>query len=78
MSDDTENDDKDRLISLQQAAEIYGFNADYLSSRARKGRIKAIKTGRGKGMWITTRADVEVFIASRKKTGVYRDDIVID
>ncbi len=71
MSDEV-NDDKDRLISLPEAAEIYGFSRRYLSNLARRGRLKAQKIGY---TWITTPADVESYIHSRKKTGVYRDDI---
>ena len=66
------NDDKGRLISLSEAAEIYGFNADYLRHLAHRGRLQAQKVGRN---WITTPANVETYIASRKKMGVYREDI---
>lgn len=69
------NDDKERLISLPEAAELYGFHAEYMGNLARKGRLKAFKVG---GRWITTPQDVENFIRSRKKRGVYRDDIVLD
>ena len=64
--------DKDKLISLAQAAEIYGFSQDYLSLLARKGRLKAIKIARN---WLTTPADVEEYVRSRKKRGRYRNDI---
>ena len=66
------NDDKERLISLREAAEIYGFNSDYLGQLARRGRLKCQRIG---WMWITTPADVEEFIRTRTKTGFYRDDI---
>mgnify|MGYP002713105880 CR=1 FL=1 len=76
QSDPTpENEDKTRLISLPEAAEIYGFNANYLNELARKGRLKAQKVG---DLWVTTPSDVENYIASRKKRGVYRDDIQVD
>lgn len=68
-------EDKDRLISMSEAAKIYDFNADYLARLARKGRLKAQKVG---WSWVTTPADVEAFIASRQKKGAYRDDIQID
>lgn len=68
-------DDKTRLISMSEAAEIYGFNADYLARLARKGRLKAQKVG---WSWVTTPLDVEQFISSRKKRGAYRGDIQID
>ncbi len=67
-----DTDDKTRLISLAEAAELYGFDHKYLAELAKKGRLKAQKVG---FFWTTTPADVEVYIASRKKRGVYRDDI---
>jgi len=67
-----EQDDKTRLISLPEAAELYGFNAQYLSQLAKKGRLKAQKIG---GVWLTTPNSVEQYILSRKKRGAYRDDI---
>ncbi|NKQ35707.1 MAG: helix-turn-helix domain-containing protein [Chloroflexi bacterium] len=66
--------DKDRLISLAKASALYGFNQAYLATLARKGRLKAIKPG---NEWLTTPADVEDFISSRKRRGVYRDDIQV-
>lgn len=67
--------DKDKLISLAQAAEIYGFNSIYLAELARKGRLQAQKIG---NMWVTTPADVEEYIRSRDKRGAYRADIQVD
>lgn len=67
--------DKDELISLADAAERYGFNRIYLAELARKGRLKAQKIG---NMWVTTPANVETFIRSRKRRGAYRDDIQVD
>jgi hypothetical protein len=76
MSDaPTTPDDKDRLISLAESAEIYGFNAKYLGNLAKRGRLKAQKVGNS---WVTTPKDLEDFIASRQKRGLYRDDIQID
>jgi hypothetical protein len=75
MPDELRRGGKDRLISLPEAAELYGFNADYLGQLARKGRLKARKIG---NTWITTPADLEDFINSRKKRGAYRDDIQPD
>lgn len=69
-----DTDDKTRLISLPEAAELYGFSGNYLNELARKGRLEARKVG---NMWLTTPKDVEVYIESRKKRGVYRDDIEI-
>ena len=65
-------EDKTRLISLPEAAEIYGFHSEYLSNLVRKGRLKAEKIG---SFWVTTPQDVEDFIRSRQKRGAYRKDI---
>ena len=67
-----DTDDKTRLISLPEAGELYGFNADYLTQLAKRGRLEAQKVGR---FWVTTPNDVEDYIRSRQKRGVYRDDI---
>ena len=75
MPDDTNNDDKTRLISLPEAAELYGFHPEYLNQLARAERLKAKKIGR---FWVTTPNDVEEYIRSRKKRGAYRDDIQLD
>jgi len=64
--------DKTCPITLAEAAEIYGFHPNYLAELARKGRLKARKSG---GVWLTTPADLEDFIASRQKRGAYRNDI---
>ena len=72
MSDETPKDDKSRLISLPEAAELYGFNPKYLAQLANRGRLRAQKIG---NYWVTTPSDMENYILSRKKTGVYRDDI---
>ena len=66
---------KQELISLSQAAERYGLTADYLRQIAIKGRLKARKIGH---TWVTTPADVEAYIASRQKIGVFKDDLKID
>jgi hypothetical protein len=68
----TDPNDKTRLISLPEAAELYGFNPVYLGELARKGRLKAQKIGTS---WVTTPQSVEEYITSRQKRGVYRDDI---
>lgn len=63
---------KTRPITLAEAAEIYGFNHRFLAELARKGRLEARKSG---GVWLTTPADVEDYIASRQERGAYRNDI---
>jgi hypothetical protein len=67
--------DKTRLISLPEAAALYGFDLNYLGTLARKGRLNAQKVG---DRWITTPQDIENYIASRQKRGVYRNDIQLD
>ncbi|MCP4542446.1 MAG: helix-turn-helix domain-containing protein [Chloroflexi bacterium] len=74
MSEQTPDTDKDRLISLAEAAEMYGFSYGYLRQLAGRGRLKAVKIANG---WITTPTDVEAFIRTRQKRGVYRDDIQV-
>ena len=67
-----EPDDKTRLISLADAAAMYGFNPRFLGELARKGKLRANKVG---NMWTTTPSDIEAYIVSRKRTGMFRDDI---
>ena len=67
-----DTDDKTRLISLSEAAELYGFSRVYLSELAKKGRLKAQKIG---GAWVTTPNDLEEYIRSREEKGAYRGDI---
>lgn len=65
----------DELISLTEAAEIYGFSSGHLRHLAHRGRLKAHKVG---NMWVTTPADVEGYIRNREKRGAYRNDIALD
>jgi excisionase family DNA binding protein len=66
------NEDKDRVITLAEASEIYGFNHGYLRRLIHSGRLEARKSGH---VWLTTPADVENYIRSREKRGKYREDI---
>ena len=75
MPDQPDKNDKTRLISLPEAAELYGFNPQYLSRLAKKGRLRAKKVGNS---WVTTPQDVENYIRGRQKKGAYRDDIQVD
>ncbi len=72
MTNDQPVEDKHELISLAEAARRYGFNRNYLSELARRGRLKAQKVG---NMWVTTPADVEAYITSRQRRGAYRSNI---
>ena len=75
MPDEPKRGEKDRLISLSEAAAIYGFSSQYLSHLAKRGRLRAQKVGNS---WVTTPANMEDYIRSRKKRGIYRNDIQID
>lgn len=74
-TEDNDDEDKDRLISMPEAAKLYGFNPVYLTQLASKGRLNARKMA---SIWVTTPNDVEEYIRSRKKRGSYRDDIQVD
>ena len=74
-TNETPDPDKNRFISLPEAAQLYGFSARYLSNLAKRGRIKAQKIG---NFWVTTPKDMEAYIRSRKRRGVYREDIQLD
>jgi excisionase family DNA binding protein len=62
----------DELISLAEAAKLYGFDQDYLRQLIHKGRLRGRKIGRN---WVTTPRDMEQYITNRQKTGTYREDI---
>jgi hypothetical protein len=71
----SDTDDKTRLISLPEAAELYGLSHSYLRAIALSGRLKAQKIGTS---WVTTPQNIEDYIASRQTRGAYRGDIQID
>lgn len=56
--------EKTDLISLAEAAKLTPYTQEYLSLLARKGRIHALKRRRA---WVTTRKDIEEYLASLKK-----------
>ena len=56
--------EKTDLISLAEAAKLTPYSQEYLSLLARKGRLPALKRGRA---WVTTRKDVEEYLASVRK-----------
>jgi excisionase family DNA binding protein len=51
------------LISLQQAAEYAGLTKDTLHNYAKRGRLKAKRLG---PIWVTTRAAIDEYLASRE------------
>jgi excisionase family DNA binding protein len=59
----------DDLVTLAQAADLYGYSGDYLRRLAEKGRLGARKIGHH---WLTTAGDVESFLSTREKRGVYK------
>lgn len=66
------DDPAQQLITLAEASQRYDLSPTYLRTIARSGRLKAVKVGRD---WLTTPADVEAYIASRTKRGVFRNDL---
>ncbi len=60
---------KDQLLTLTQAGKRYGYSSDYLRRLAEKGRLAAHKVGHA---WLTTADDVETFLESRERRGVYK------
>lgn len=75
MTTDQPAQNKDELITLAEVSEQYGFSRGYLRELAARGRLTARKLG---NMWVTTPADVEEYIASRKRRGAYREDIDVE
>lgn len=74
MAAKTRTDKKNRLISLADASDHYGFSQAYLATLARRGRLRAQKLG---SIWVTTPDDMETYISSRKKVGLYRNDVQV-
>jgi len=62
----------DELITMAQAAEIYGFSVKYLQNLAARGRLECKKLGY---FWVTTPKAMEEFIKSRVVRGVYKKEI---
>ena len=56
--------EKTDLISLADAAKLTPYSQEYLSLLARKGRLHALKRRKA---WVTTRKDIEEYLASLKK-----------
>jgi excisionase family DNA binding protein len=80
MADDTDNQEPvdpltvGELITLQEAADYCQLQADSLQEYAKKGRLRAKKMGR---FWVTTRAAVDEYLASRSAINIpkkYRKD----
>ncbi len=73
---DTEHSDPLRigeLISLIEAADYAGLTRDSLHSYIRRGRLRARRLG---SQWVTTRAAIDEYMASRSFENIpkkYRD-----
>jgi len=52
-----------RYLSLQKAGALSGHSQEYLSLRARQGKLKAIKLGRN---WVTTEAWLDEYVKKTK------------
>ncbi len=57
------------LISLQEAAEYAGLTRKSLRNYALQGRIRARKLG---SQWVTTRASIDEYLASRSDENIPR------
>ena len=57
-------------ISLAEAAKLYGHSQEYLSLRARQGKLKAVKFGRN---WVTTKEWVGEYL---KEADNYKEKIL--
>jgi len=57
-----------KYISLQEASKLCSYSQDYLSLRARQGKLKAIKKGRN---WTTTRQWLNQYVSSAQRTHQY-------
>ena len=51
--------EKEKYISLKQAAKFCSYSQDYLSLRARQGKLKAVKFGRN---WVTKKEWVDEYL----------------
>jgi len=56
-----------KYISLTEAAEGTDYSQEYLSLRARQGKLKAVKFGRN---WVTKREWVDEYIANVNNNGI--------
>jgi len=74
-TDDITTDDKNRLISLSEASEMYGLTHSYLRNLIHRNRLSAQKIGNA---WVTTPSKVEEYIATREKRGAFKSDITLD
>jgi len=55
------------LMTLKEAAGYCGLSVDFLRELAGKGRLKAWKIANA---WVTTKADVDAYLASRSMKNI--------
>ena len=58
-----QNKVRKKYISLREATKYCNYSQEYLSLRARQGKLKAVKFGRN---WVTTREWLEDYIKKVK------------
>lgn len=58
------NQEELRYISLQEATKYCGYSQEYLSLRARQGKLKSVKFGRN---WVTTKKWLEKYLKEIEK-----------
>jgi hypothetical protein len=63
-------DEKEEFISLQEATKLCDYSQEYLSLRARQGKLKAVKIGRN---WVTKKEWLQEYLAKVKE---YNNDII--
>ena len=52
------------LVSINQAAKLTPYSAEYLGLLARKGKIKAVKISRD---WLTTHSAIREYVQKQKE-----------
>ncbi|PIV10441.1 MAG: hypothetical protein COS49_00515, partial [Candidatus Portnoybacteria bacterium CG03_land_8_20_14_0_80_41_10] len=60
-------------ISLQEASGLCSYSQEYLSLRARQGKLKAVKMGRN---WVTTRDWLNKYVEQTKKEEIKKEERV--
>lgn len=52
------------ILSISEAAELTPYSAEYLSLRARSGKLEAVKVGRN---WLTTRNAILKYVRHQRQ-----------
>lgn len=64
-------ENKEKYISLMDATKLCNYSQEYLSLRARRGKLKAVKNGRN---WFTTKEWLDQYIV---KTEKYKEELIL-